>query len=292
MPNIEYSPEKNIKEYIKQYVDITKAYFELLIKITTLDVFKEQVGHEVQHKFVIVQVGDNPASSTYVRGKVKDCEEVGINVDVLHLPETISQEDLALEICKLNTSPSVTGYIVQLPLPEHIDEKAIKDIISKEKDADGFKATTGDAIQPCTPSGIIYFLQSIKFNFESKNALVIGRSDIVGKPMARMLLEQNCSVTVCHSKTPKKELKKFIKNADLIVCAVGKQHMLTNEYNYKNDCIIVDVGINRDENGKLCGDCDENLPVAIQTPVPGGVGLLTRLVLLSNFLKLIAKQCA
>lgn len=238
--------------------------------------------------FVIVQVGNVEASNRYVRNKIKDCNEVGIRTNLIHFNEDTTQEVLLEQIKCLNKDKRVTAFMVQFPLPKHINEKEVMSKISPKKDADGFNKDS--LANPATPMGIISYLERQHYDFENKNALVIGRSEIVGKPMARLLLERNCNVTILHSHT--KEHNKFrqIELADLIVCATGDIATLDNDYQYYSP-IVFDVGINFDDNGKLVGDCIPNLRnVAFQSPVPGGVGLLTRLQLLENIYALATKE--
>jgi methylenetetrahydrofolate dehydrogenase (NADP+)/methenyltetrahydrofolate cyclohydrolase len=223
----------------------------------------------------VIQVGNNEASNRYIRNKKKDCEEVGINFEWYYYPEDIDTENLVIEIKDL--MPYVDGLIVQMPLPDHIDETAIKLAISPEKDVDGFHPMSW--YPSCTPAGIVnYMVNGCDYDFTGKNVVIIGRSDIVGKPLAQMLTNYDATVTLCHSKT--KNIWKHIENADVVVSAVGKAGFLNC---YPIHVPIVDVGINFDENGKLVGDCfnTENRDV---TPVPGGVGLLTRVALLENTL--------
>lgn len=237
--------------------------------------------------FIAVQIGNVEASNRYVRNKIKDCLEIGIQAEVLHLEDTISEDELLQKVAELNANAELDAYMVQFPLPKHIDQTKIARAICKSKDADGF--TNNGITNPATPQGIITYLERQGYDFENKNALVIGRSEIVGKPMARLLLEKNCNVTVIHSKTGLGNKSRFIESADLIICATGSINTLTNDYvyTYNRKAIIFDVGINLDENGKLVGDCEPNLSrVAFQSPVPGGVGLLTRLQLLENIVKL------
>lgn len=231
----------------------------------------------------IIRVGNDPASESYVRGKTKDAAEIGFGSEVIVLEETTSQEELLSLIKTKNEDPNVDGLLVQLPVPSHISTKAINDTISPFKDVDGF--TPESSFIPCTPKGIVSYLEASGFEFEGKNAVVLGRSQIVGLPMARLLLKKNSNVTVLHSKTEDKDRAFYIAHADLVVCAVGKEGFLDNHYTYKPSAIIVDVGINRGKDGKLHGDALPSLPVAIQTPVPGGVGLLTRLALMENLLE-------
>jgi len=230
----------------------------------------------------IIQVGDVPASNAYVRGKIKDCGEVGVDARHLRFPEEIAEEELLSEIQKCNEDPSIDGLIVQLPLPKHISEAKVKLAVDARLDVDGFHPLT--SFVPCTPKGIVDYLRAEGFDFTGKNAVVIGRSNIVGKPMAHLLLKENCNVTVLHSKTRQEDMAFYVSHADLIVVAVGRLGFLDERFAYKPSAVVVDVGINRNEEGKLKGDAKENLPVALQTPVPGGVGLLTRLSLLKNVL--------
>ena len=251
--------------------------------------FKEKFGGDPLMKLAVVQVGDNPASTKYVRNKKKDCEEVGVEFKLLHFPEDVEEGEFLYAIDELNHDDSIAGFIVQLPLPKHIDEEKVKLAISPDKDADGFHPLS--ITDPATPRGIVDYLTDQGFEFKGKNAIVIGRSDIVGKPLARMLLKKDMNVTVLHSKTKEEDKWAFVKQADLIVAATGHTHLLTDKYEYKPSAVVVDVGINFDENGKMRGDCDPGLPVAFQSPVPGGVGLLTRLALLNNLAMLLkAKQ--
>ena len=242
----------------------------------------EIAGLNPKPHFVIIQVNEDEASNAYVKGKIKDATEVGIEVDLVKLPTTISQEDLIKEIDKINKNDDIDGLIVQMPLPKQIDEEIIKLAVDPAKDIDGFHPLT--KMDPCTPKGIINYLRDENIPLCGKNAVVIGRSNIVGKPMARLLLSENCTVTTVHSHTPKEDMKFYIEHADIIVIAIGKAGFLDRSYNYKPDAVIVDVGINRID-GKLHGDAERDLPVKLQTPVPGGVGLLTRLTLLTNLMQ-------
>lgn len=248
---------QNIKEYCK------KRKQELKNSIALLD--KELI-------LAVIQVGNNEASNRYIKNKKKDCEEVGINCQWYYYPEEITTEQLILEIKDLQEH--VDGLIVQLPLPRSIDVEQVKLAIDPLKDVDGFHPMS--KFKPCTPKGIISYLDYCRFPFEGADTLVIGRSDIVGKPMAKMLLDRNCTVVQAHSKT--KNLWDKIKSADLIICAVGKAKFLNC---YAIHVPVIDVGINFDENGKLVGDC-YNTEDREVTPVPGGVGLLTRVALLEN----------
>ena len=257
---------------------------------------KEEIKEEVKEfknlKLVIVQIGDNPASNAYIKGKLKDCAEVNINAELIKLPEITGEPHLLDLIEELNTKDDITGIIVQLPLPKHISEQKVIEAINPRKDVDGFSKLA--YVNPGTPQGIIDYLEHNNYNFVDKNAVVIGRSNIVGKPMARLLLERSCNVSVIHSKTSEENKHRLLQNADLIVVATGHRNTLTNDdlqykfydaWLYNTNAFIVDVGMNRNDEGKLCGDC-EAVTVCEKTPVPGGVGLLTRLALITNLMKL------
>lgn len=247
------------------------------------ELLKEEISHlKIVPSFVIMQVNDDPASNAYVKGKIKDANEVGIHVELKKYDASISEEELLKEIDIVNKDPNVHGLIVQMPLPKHINEEVIKLAVSPKKDIDGFHPMS--SIDPCTPKGIITYLKDEHVDFVGKNAVVIGRSNIVGKPAAKLLLKENSNVTVLHSKTQFEDMYNYIKNADIIVIAIGKREFLDERFSYKDSAVIVDVGINRTEEG-LKGDAKANLPVKLQTPVPGGVGLLTRLTLLKNLLE-------
>ncbi len=261
---------------IKEYVRLAKE-----------NVKKEIAALSRAPMLSIITVGEDPASQAYVRGKKKDAAEVGINVIHTVFAEDISEKEVLSLIEKQNADPSIDGILVQLPVPKHISEEKINMTISPSKDVDGF--TLSSKFQPCTPKGIVDYLSYIGFSFSGKNAVVIGRSNIVGKPMAKMLLAKNMNVTVLHSKTAEEDKRFYIEHADLLVVATGKRGIVDSSYKFKPSCYVVDVGINRDENNHLHGDCEPNLPVAMQTPVPGGVGLLTRFALISNLLEAMKK---
>ncbi len=242
-----------------------------------------------------ILVGDDPASSAYVRGKVKDCEEVGFESTLIHLPSTASEAEVLHEIQKLNTHPSINGYIVQLPLPKHIDDKRILLAIDPEKDVDGFHPDNVGRMAlglptylPATPYGVLLLLEHFKISTESKHAVIVGRSHIVGSPMSILLGRNgklgNATATLTHSKTP--NLAEITKQADILVAAIGKPYYITADH-VKPGAIVIDVGINRLDD-KLVGDVDfdavEPIASAI-TPVPGGVGLMTRVGLLMNTLR-------
>ena len=261
-----------IKEYIKSRKEEIKQEVAKMNKKPTL---------------AIVQLNEDEASKAYVKGKLKDAAELGIDAKLIKLPVETSEKALLKVMEKLNKDKKLDGFIVQMPLPKQINEETIKLAVSPSKDVDGFHPLS--ELNPCTPQGIMNYLKSEGATFLGKNAVVIGRSNIVGKPMAKLLLRESCNVTVLHSKTSKEDMARYLKYADIVVVAVGKKHLITKEFEFKKSAILVDVGINRDEEG-LHGDIEPNLPVALQTPVPGGVGLLTRLALMENLLKIHKKS--
>jgi len=253
---------------------------------------KEEIRKRISalaHKphLVIVQVNDDPASDAYIRGKLKDGEEVGALVTLEKLSPASSEGELLGLINKHNKDPEVDGLIVQLPLPKGISEDDVKMAVDPHKDVDGFHPLS--PCDPCTPKGIIDYLKFIGFPFRGKNAVVIGRSNIVGRPMAKLLTNNDCNVTILHSKTTRDDMQFYLGHADLIVVAVGRLGFLDATFRLKTDAYVVDVGINRGDDGKLHGDCLPGLPVKLQTPVPGGVGLLTRLALFENLLEVSSK---
>ena len=236
----------------------------------------------------VILVGNNPASEIYVRNKGKGCEETGIYSRTIRLPEEIMQEELDIEIGKLNADPAIHGILVQLPLPKHLDEQAALAKILPEKDVDGFHLinaghmmTGTEGVIACTPRGALHMIKSTGIDLSGKEAVVIGRSNIVGKPMAMLLLQENCTVTICHSRT--KALAEHTRRADILVAAVGKAGFVTADM-VKPGAVVIDVGINRVD-GKVCGDVDFE-PVKEKaswiTPVPGGVGKMTITMLLEN----------
>ncbi len=239
-------------------------------------------------KLAVILIGENPASQVYVRNKIKDCEEIGIVSLPYIMPENTSEENLISIVEELNQDETVDGILVQLPLPKHIDERKVIETIDPKKDVDAFhpsnvgKITLGlDGFAPCTPQGVMRLLEEYNIEISGKNCVVIGRSNIVGKPMALLLLAKNGTVCVCHSKT--KDLAYHTKTADIIVVAVGKPNVLTADM-IKDGAVVVDVGMNRVD-GKLLGDVDfENCKekASYITPVPGGVGPMTRAMLLEN----------
>ena len=237
----------------------------------------------------VVIVGEDPASKVYVRNKKLACEELGIYSEEYALPEETTQADLLALVETLNQHPNIDGILVQLPLPKHISDKAIIDAIQPEKDVDCFTAANvgrvsiGDySILPCTPAGCIELIERSGIEIKGKECVVLGRSNIVGKPMAMLLLERHGTVTICHSRT--KDLKEVTKRADILVCAIGKAGFVTADM-VKPGAVIIDVGTNRTEAGKLCGDVDfeKVSPIASHiTPVPGGVGPMTITILMKN----------
>ncbi len=245
----------------------------------------------------VIQVGNDPASSVYVGNKKKACAYIGIQSLSYELAEETTQEELLQLIGELNGRFDVNGILVQLPLPEHIDEDAVIRAIDPKKDVDGFHPQSVGALcigQPgfvsCTPAGIIQLLKRSGIGIEGKECVVIGRSNIVGKPMALLLLRENGTVTVTHSRT--KNLKEITKRADILVAAVGKPKMITREY-VKEGAVVIDVGIHRNENNKLCGDVDyeDVAPVCSAiTPVPGGVGPMTIAMLMNNCVESVKLQ--
>ncbi len=256
------------------------------------DVERLRQEHEITPGLAVILVGDNPASMVYVRNKHKACLECGIKSFEITMPYDVSESELLAEIERLNNDSSVHGILVQLPLPRHINEDNVINAISPLKDVDAFhpvnvgKIMTGKYnFLPCTPSGVMSLLDYYRVELDGKNCVVIGRSNIVGKPMAHLLLERNATVTVCHSHTS--DLRSFTKNADVIVVAVGRAEFLKADM-VKPSCVIIDVGINRLDNGKLVGDVafDEVSELAsLITPVPGGVGPMTITTLLRNTIK-------
>ena len=257
-----------VKEYIKERKEEIK---NLVLSM------------EDKPSIAIVQVNEDAGSNAYVKGKLKDADELGIHADLIKLPLDTTQEELLKVIDELNNDKVHDGFIVQMPLPKQINEDIIKLAVSPKKDVDGFHPLS--PLSPCTPKGIMNYLHHEGIQILGKNAVVIGRSNIVGKPMAKLLLKESANVTVLHSKTTFEDMSRYIANADIIVVAIGKQHFLDNKFQYKESAVVIDVGISRDENG-LHGDALPNLPVRLQTPVPGGVGLLTRLALYENLLEI------
>lgn len=256
---------------------------ELKDKVVKL---KEE-GTEVT--LAVIQVGNDPASSVYVGNKKKACEYIGINSLAYELPEETTQEELLALVERLNSDDRVNGILVQLPLPRHIDEDLVIQTISPSKDVDGFHPQSVGALSigqkgfvSCTPAGVIQLLKRSGISIEGKECVIIGRSNIVGKPMALLMLRENATVTVCHSRT--KNLTEVAKRADILIVAIGKPLFVTKDF-VKEGAVVIDVGIHRNENNKLCGDVDyEDVidHVSAITPVPGGVGPMTIAMLMNN----------
>ena len=258
---------------------------EISREVATLNEQGKNVG------LAVIIIGQDPASKVYVKNKINACKETNIQSFLYELDANISQDYVLNLIDTLNKDDNVNGILVQLPIPKHLDKEEILSRISVAKDVDGFSAEQAgkmflgeEALVSCTPQGIIELLKAYNVEIEGKNAVVVGRSNIVGKPVATLLLQENATVTVCHSKT--KNLSQFTSNADILVTAIGKAKFVTKDM-IKNGAVIVDAGINRDENGKLCGDVDfDNVfdKCSLITPVPGGVGPMTVTMLLKNTL--------
>ena len=268
---------------------------------------KEKIAKEVEvlqneqgvtPGLAVVIVGDDPASRIYVNNKKKACEAVGIYSEEYALPKETSQEELLNLVKELNVRTDIDGILVQLPLPEGFDEQAVIKTISPDKDVDAFHASNVGKIMignyqflPCTPAGVMELIHSEGIEVQGKNCVVIGRSNIVGKPMAMLLLHENGTVTICHSKT--QNLKEICRGADILVAAVGRPKFVTADM-VKPGAVVIDVGMDRDENGKLCGDVDFAAvePIASYiTPVPGGVGPMTIAMLLKNTVSAAKLHC-
>ena len=253
-------------------------------------------------KLAVILVGDDPASQTYVRNKAKACETVGITNMTVRMPAQTTEEELHSTIASLNRDDSVDGILVQLPVPKHISEVKVIEAIAHEKDVDGFhplntaalwqKRPNSSCVIPCTPEGIIKLLESAGCEIAGKNAVVIGRSQIVGLPVAKLLLDRNATVTICHSRTA--GLAEITRRADILVVAIGRAKFVTGDM-VKEGAAVIDVGMDRDENGALCGDVDfasvEPKASAI-TPVPGGVGPMTICCLMENTIKCFLNKVA
>nr|WP_319488122.1 bifunctional methylenetetrahydrofolate dehydrogenase/methenyltetrahydrofolate cyclohydrolase FolD [uncultured Caproiciproducens sp.] len=257
----------------------------------------EMVQRGVTPGLAVVIVGDDPASRTYVNNKKKACAQAGVYSEEYALPATASQSEIMDLVEKLNVKKDINGILVQSPLPDGLDEEAVVEAIHPEKDVDAFHPSNVGRIMignyhflPCTPAGVIELLRSENIEIEGKDCVVIGRSNIVGKPMAMLLLHNNGTVTICHSKT--KNLKEVCKNADILIAAVGRPKFVTADM-VKLGAVVIDVGMDRDENGKLCGDVDfanvEKIASYI-TPVPGGVGPMTIAMLLKNTVAAAKRQ--
>lgn len=254
------------------------------------DELKERVEKEkLEVTLAVIQVGNDPASTVYVGNKKKACEYIGIRSLAYELPEETTEEELLQLIKELNDRDDVNGILVQLPLPAHMDEDKVIQTISPKKDVDGFHPQSVGALsigQPgfvsCTPAGVIQLLKRTGVEIDGKECVIVGRSNIVGKPMALLMLRENATVTVCHSHT--KDLKEVTKRADILIVAIGKPKFITKEY-VKDGAVVIDVGIHRGADGKLCGDVDYDdvAPITYAiTPVPGGVGPMTIAMLMNN----------
>ena len=246
-------------------------------------------------KVTFIQIGDNPASNVYVRNKINLCKEVGIEVKHIQGDEETSQEALINSIKRFNLDKDIHGIMVQLPLPEHISEEAVINAIAPDKDIDGFtnvnkgKLMIGDksAIIPCTPKGIMTILEYKGIDLQGKNVVIVGRSNIVGKPLAQLMINEGTTLTVCNSKTDRRKLINYIAQSDIFISAIGiANYWNKKKFQYHNlkSTIAIDVGINRDSEGKLCGDIDKNLYEEFEavTSVPGGVGITTVLEVIKN----------
>ncbi|MFT4415639.1 bifunctional methylenetetrahydrofolate dehydrogenase/methenyltetrahydrofolate cyclohydrolase FolD [Fredinandcohnia humi] len=250
---------------------------------------KELAKESIIPGLAVLLVGNNPASRSYVTAKARACQELGIHSILLEYPDTITEESLLSEIDRLNNDSSIHGILVQLPLPSTINEIAVIERISPSKDVDGFhpinigRMMVGqDSFLPCTPFGIVEMVKSKKLPIEGKHVVVVGRSNIVGKPVGQLFLNENATVTYCHSRTT--NLKEITRQADILVAAVGRANFITGDY-IKDGAVVIDVGVNRLETGKLCGDVlfEEGMEKASYiTPVPGGVGPMTITMLLYN----------
>lgn len=265
---------------------------EISVKIK--DQLKEEVSKIKETyprlpKLVVILVGDNQASQTYVRNKERGCQYIGIESEILRHDASFSEIELLQEINDLNNDDTVDGILVQLPLPQHINEEKVLDAIVPSKDVDGFhpenvaKLFLGQhSLVPCTPKGIMVLLEEINYDLAGKEVVIVGRSNIVGKPVALLCLQKNATVTIAHSQT--KDLKAVCSRADVLIAAIGKPKFFNHEY-VKDGAVVLDVGINRDENNKLCGDVDFDDvkdKVSAITPVPGGIGPMTITMLMKN----------
>ncbi len=259
------------------------------VKLRVADEVKELKANGIEPCLAVILVGDDPASRVYVNNKKKACEFCGIRSLEYVLPAETKEEELISLVEKLNEDKSVNGILCQLPLPKHLDEKKILNLIRPEKDVDAFHPENVGHIMigdfnflPCTPAGIMEMLRYEKIDLDGKNCVVIGRSNIVGKPMAMLMHKENATVTICHSRT--KNLKEIVAGADVIVAAVGRANFVTADM-VKEGAVVIDVGINRMDDGKLCGDVDFEAckeKASYITPVPGGVGPMTIATLMQN----------
>lgn len=269
------------KEDIKEFVEKEKAICK--------DICENYADRKIP-TLAIIQVGDNPASNRYIKGKISDCDEVGIRTIYLKYEEGISETEFSDEVAKISNMNDVHGVIIQKPLPCHLENvwDNIINLIPKEKDVDGFRKDSKHT--PCTAQGIMSYLSPNGENFAGYHCVIVGRSELVGKPLAKTILDNDATVTVCHSKT--NNLEQITSMADILVVAVGKAKFIDRRY-VKPNAVVIDVGINFDNNGKMCGDVDYDDVKQVTgfcTPVPGGVGLLTRLALLQNVLDAFSIQ--
>lgn len=258
---------------------------------------EELINKHIQPKLAVIMVGDNPASKVYVKNKSKACNEVGILYEEYLLEEDTTQEELIKLIKKLNEDKSINGILLQSPIPQHLDINEAFKAITYAKDVDGFTPSSvgklcigEDTFISCTPYGVMKMFEEYNIDLTGKNVVILGRSNIVGKPLIQCCLQKHATVTVCHSKT--KNLDEYTKQADIIISAIGKPKFVTSDM-VKDGVIVIDVGINRDENGKLVGDVDfENVKekASYITPVPGGVGPMTIAMLMNNVIKATIQQ--
>lgn len=270
------------------------------IKANQIEQLKNQFKNlDLVPKLQIIVVGEVDSSAVYVRNKKKLGFEVGVDVEVINVEETISEAELLIMLEQANNDESIHGLFVQLPVPDHISEQKIINSIDVSKDVDGFSFNAGgkvmagvDTMNPCTADAVVTILEQIQQPIEGSNIVIAGRSNIVGKPLANMLINRGATVTVANSKT--KDIKSFIDNADVFISAIGRpKHYDSSYFENKQDLVVIDVGINRDQDGKLCGDVDtENVEPLVKaiTPVPGGVGVLTVVHVMKNMLKAVTKE--
>lgn len=277
---------------------MTKIISGKLLAKSIKEEIKEEIDSLVNNgnrkpKLSVILVGDDPASQSYVKGKSKACEECGIINETILMPASSTEEEVINKVNELNKDDSVDGILVQLPLPKHIDEAKVIEAVDFTKDVDGFHSqnvsklySKKECVEPCTPKGIIKLIKKANVKIDGANAVVIGRSNIVGQPVAKLLMNENATVTICHSHT--KNMQKITKHADILVVAIGKAKFVDKSF-VKHDACVIDVGVNRNsETGKLCGDCDFdslNGYVKVLTKVPGGVGPMTIACLMENTLK-------
>lgn len=269
------------KEMVDKFVDANKSALREYFKSFTEAMRRRPC-------IVVMQIGDDKTTASRIKDEVKDGGEMGVDVVAKRYADTILSHDVRAEIFKCNDDPNVDAIMLQLPLPERLDVGILMDKINVAKDISGFN--TRSMCYPCAPLGILSFLNALGIEMEGKNAVVVGRSETVGKPIADMLLSKDCTVTICHSKTPKEELEARVAGADILVVAAGKKNLITKDMKFKPSAVVMDVGINVDEDGSVHGDCEPGLPVLFQSTVPGGVELLTRLALFFNLQTLIQSR--